>query len=202
MIVVSSLLLSIRSKLGDTDITSQRYSDAEIIDSINDALAVLSEELLCFSRTWSISCKDCVTRYALPADFLKPISLKFNSKEILNIVSVESQAQNNCTFTASYDLQTVHLYLPEIKEKDKIELYYNYSETVSTKDESIPLPNNAKEIIVNYVLHLLYQNPIKKDGLQRSSYFYNLYEKKLITFRSRVKMNAQSKNIKTTFTRV
>jgi hypothetical protein len=203
MITVAEIVLSARTKLGDTDIEKYRYSDVEIIDAINDALAVMSEDLLCFSRTWVVECKKCVNRYLLPADFLRPISLLFNKKLITNIESMESRINNKTTRSGvAYDNQTIHLFLGEIKASDEIEFYYNYFETVSNIEEAINLPNNAKEIIVYYVLHLLYQNPIKKDGLKRSEYYLAMYERKKIPFRSRLRKNTQSKHIRSGFKKV
>ncbi|CAA6806672.1 MAG: Unknown protein [uncultured Sulfurovum sp.] len=199
MIKISSVILSCRTKLGDTDIKKQRYSDMEIIDAINDTVSVMSEDLLCFSKTWVIDCKECVARYELPHDFLKPIHLHLNNKLITNIKSIESEKKGS---GASFDLQTVHFFGTNIKDNDRIEIYYNYIETISNKEESIHLPLNAKEIIVSYALHLLYQNPIRKDGTGRSTHYYNLYEKKIIALRNRVKMNSQSVNITTKFKKV
>ena len=205
MVKVTDLILGIRARLGDTDITRQTYSDMEIIDAINSSLSHISEDLLCFSKTWTIPTIAGVNRYVLPMDFLRFISIRFNTTLIKNIISIEQQAKQEyptTTLTASFDNQTLFIYGTEIKANDEIELYYNYFETISNKDEILIIPNNTKEVLVYYALSVLYENPVKKNGLSYSNRYRKLYDTEIIKLSSRLSKNRQSKNITTSYIKV
>ena len=204
---VSDVLLGVRSRLGDEDVTKLRYQTPEILDGVNSALSHLSEELLCFARTWLIPCIDGVGRYELPSDFLRPISANYNDALITEIESMESRmnAQHtvSCGQVLAYDMQTLHVFPAEgVKDKDKIALYYHYCETVSDEREVVGLPNVAKEALVYFVLHLMYQKPVSSKSLEKSNYYLELYERELVKLRSRVRKNQQSKHIRTAYQRV
>lgn len=206
MVKIGDVILGLKSRLGDTDSASPRYSDPEIIDAVNSALSHLSEELLCFRRTWFVPCADGVGRYELPGDFLRLISVKYKDEIITDIESMEhrmTRRDGTADFGVSLDMQTVHIFPAEnIEKEDVIELYYHYFETVSDTRDTVSLPNSAKEAIVFYVLYLLYQNPIKKDGLKISAQYFQNYQMSLRALRSRVRMNAQSKNMQTAYRKV
>ena len=199
MIKVGSLFLGIQSRLGDVDPKKRHYNDTEIIEAINSALAHVSEELLCFSRTWLIPCIDGVNRYKLPSDVLRPISANYNKKHIENVVSMEALAKPSscaCGVTVAYDLQTLHLFnVPLVKKSDVIELYYNYTESINDKTDTIDLPSTAKESLIYYALGLLFENNVSSRGIEKSNRFKQLYELELAKVRSRVRKNQQSKHI-------
>ena len=206
MVKIGDVVLGIRSRLGDTDVAKQHYSDPEIIDAVNSALSHLSEELLCFRRTWLVPCLDGVGRYELPGDFLRLISVNYKGTLITEVESMEHRMNREDgagTPGVSLDLQTIHLFPSEnIKTGDVIELYYQYYETVNDDRDDIALPNVAKEAIVFFALSLLYQNPVKKAGIEKSNYYRRMYEVELQNLRSRVRMNAQSKKIRTPYIKV
>lgn len=204
MVTVASIILSIRSKSGDTDAAKYRFVDAEIVDNINDALNVLSEELLWSTRTWQIPCVDGVGRYVLPADFLRPISASYNGSIIEEIESLEhrQQSQNFATGMA-YDSRTVHIYPGvDVKSSDKIELYYNNYETVNDVTDTLAIANGYKTAIVYYALHMMYQNPIAKDHMNRSSEYLSLYMARVANLKSLQRSNVQSKRIRSRYVKV
>jgi len=207
MVKIADVILGLRSRLGDTDVSNRRYSDPEMIDAVNSALAHLSEELLCFRRTWRVPCADGVGRYELPEDFLRPISVNYNDALITDVESMEHRMNRNGLNDpgVSYDLQTLHVFpSANVKEGDVIEFYYNYFETVNDGRDTVALPNNAKEAVICYALHLLYQNPILKlsDRVKLSTHYLQLYEVAVGPLKSRVRMNAQSKNMRSNFVKV
>ena len=207
---VADVILAIRSRLGDEDSTSYRYVEPEIIDAVNSALAHLSEELLCFSRTWIIPCLDKVNRYELPSDFLRPISVNYNGVLAKDILSMEVFMSNDRfsldtipNKTVAYDMQTLHLLsFSNIKKGDLLELYYHCYENIDNSNDTVGLPALAKEALVYFALHLLFQKPVASKGLEKSNYYFGLYERELFKLRSRVRKNQQSKNIRSSFTRV
>lgn len=206
MVKIADVVLGIRSRLGDTDVHNQDYSDAEIIDAVNSALAHLSEDLLCFSRTWLIPTKEGIGRYELPSDFLRLISVKFKGATITKVESMEARSNRKYHCTApsvSLDMQTIHLFPSEgIKEGERVELYYHYFETINDESDSVSLPNNAKESMVYYALALLMENPVQSDGVQQANRYRQLYEVEKQKLASRVRKNAQSKHIRTSYQRV
>ena len=208
---IANVMLGIRARLGDTDISHRDYSDPEILDAINAALAHLSEALLCFRRTWLIACKKGVGRYELPSDFLRLISVKYRCRVITEIESMEHRMNRegktrgclSSTPTLSLDLQTLHLFPAEkIEEGESIELYYHCFERVSDPTECIALPDNAKESIIYYALALLFENNIAAQGLEKSNRYRQLYQVELSRLASRVQKNAQSHSIRTTYQRI
>jgi len=203
-ILVSDLILSVRSRLTDEDRLKYKYPEAEVIDALNSALAHLSEALLCFTRTWVIPCKKGIGRYELPEDFLRLISVSYQGKVITDVQSMESRMNDPYPSAGvSLDLQTIHFFPGvEIKEKENISLYYHYYETISDKSEMISLPKIAKETIVFYMLFLLFQRNVSSKGIEKSNYYLRLYERELQSFRSRVRKNQQSKHICTDYIRV
>jgi len=203
---IVEVVLGIRSRLGDTDVTSRDYSDPEIIDAVNSALAHLSEDLLCFRRIWRVPCVAGVGRYELPSDFLRFISVNYNGTLITEVESMEHRVNRSYTYprqSVSLDLQTLHLFPAEsIKSGDVIELYYNYFETIGDDRDTIALPNNAKEAMIYFALGLLFENNISAKGMEKSNRYKKLYEMEVQKLASRVQMNAQSKNIRTRYRKV
>lgn len=206
MVKIADVVLGIRSRLGDTDVAAQEYSDAEIIDAVNSALAHISEELLCFSRVWLIPTKDGVGRYELPGDFLRLISVNYECSLIKDVQSLESRMNSDVMDSkpsVSLDMQTIHLFPAEsIKKDDVVELYYHYFETVSDERESVGLPNNAKEAIIYYALGLLFENPVQSDGEKKANRAKQLFAVEMQRVTSRVRANAQSKKIRTAYQKV
>ena len=184
----------------------QRYSDAEIIDAVNSSLAHMSEELLCFRRTWLIPYKNNVNRYELPSDFLKLISVRYNDALVCDIESMEHREQDNYVtsgMSAALDGQTIHLFnMPQTDKTDVIKLYYNYYETVSDSRETLALPNTAKEPIVYYALGLIYENNVSSKGIEKSNRYKQLYMVEMPKLASRMRHNVQSKNIRSRHVKV
>ena len=204
MVTVSSILLSIRSKTGDTNPDKYRFSTMEIIDSINDALNIMSEELLWATRTWEIPCTEGVGRYVLPVDFLRPISASYNGKVISNIESMEHRNKNE-SFSGgmAYDAQTLHVFPSDsVKEGDTIEIYYNNYETINDETDTLDVANGYKTAIVYYALHLLYQNPISKEHMKKSSEYLSLYYARISGLKGRTRSNVQSKNIRSSYRKI
>ena len=196
---IGDVILGLRSRLGDVDASNYKYADTELIDAINSSLAHLSEELLCFSRTWLLPAKENIHRYKLPEDFLRPISVSYECEIINRVLSMESRSSDNeipCLPNVSYDMQTLHLYPSAKLENGKnIELYYHYYETINDKTDKVGLPNIAKECIIYYALSLLFENNITSRGIEKANRARKLYELELEKLRSRERKNQQSKNI-------
>ncbi len=206
MVKVGDVVLAIRSKLGDMSSEKQRYSDPEIIDAVNSSLAHMSEELLCFRRTWLIPYKNNMNRYELPSDFLRLISVRYNEALICDIESMEHREQDSYAtsgMSAALDGQTIHLFnIPETENVDIIKLYYNHYETVSDDRETLPLPNSAKEAIVYYALGLMYENNVSSKGIEKSNRYKQLYAIEMPKLASRMRHNVQSKNIRSRHVKV
>jgi len=199
MIRIADLILGIRMRLGDNRPERQKYSDPEILDAINSALAHLSEELLAFARVWVIPMRSGVGRYELPGDFLRLISVDYQGVTIPDheVTSLEYRARHGVTGGVSLDMQTIHFFPADtIKDGEKAEIYYHYYETIDAEDETIALPHIAKEAIVFYALSVLYQNPVMQDGLNRSDYYRTHFDAELVALRSRVRKNQQSRSIR------
>jgi hypothetical protein len=204
MVTVSSLILSIRSKIGDTDALKQRFSDTEVVDNINDALNILSEELLWSTRTWTIPCTAGIGRYALPSDFLRPISAEYNGVLIEEIESLEHRKQNNHLSTGmAYDNRTLHIFPGEnVQDGDNIALYYNNYETVNDETDTLDVANGYKMPIVYYALHLMHQNPISRDHMKKSSEYLSLYYARVSALKSIQRSNVQSKRMRNRYVKV
>jgi hypothetical protein len=204
MITVASIIDRIRSKTGDTDPLKYRYSDMEIVDGVNDALDMMSEELLWSTRTWQVPCQDGVGRYALPTDFLRPISASYNGETIHDIVSFEARLQNeDRNGGMAYDNRTFHLFpATGVKSGDVVELYYNNYEHVNDATDTLAFASGFRSAIVYCTLHMLYQNPISKDHMKKSSEYLSLYYARLPGLKSRARSNVQSKRLRSGYRKV
>ena len=203
MIEVQDLILGVRQRLGDTNDAKYHYAPEEIIDAINTALEDISDATLCFTRTWLIPCVDGVHRYRLPADFLRPISVDFNGVHVDTVQSMESRKKEIYTVSGvsvSYDMQTLHLYpATGIKKEHTIELYYNNHENINDKTDTIGLPATAKLAIIYHVLGELFDNPVRKNGTEKSNRFRKLYLDRLAKLKNRLSSNKQSKRTRSPY---
>ena len=205
-IKVEDAILGIRSRLGDTDYKNRRYNEAEIIDAINSSLAYLSEELLCFRREWIFDTKENIQKYELPHDFLRLIFLSINDTKIEDIRSEEIAYNNKDALSfpfAVITMQTIELFLgKKIEANQRVYLRYNHYETISNKEETIPLPNSAKEALIYGALALLYENPIKRDGLNISNRYLMLRDNAIKSVKNRLFANKNSKSIRVNYIKV
>ncbi|GEM_PF-4724191 len=188
MIQVKNIILQVRQKTGDNDYSDIKYSDNEIIDSINLALSSIAIECLCFNKDWLITPKDDVYVYPLPLDFLQFHSLTVNNKKILQIGGIT----NNGIY---FDLNQIYFKNIDIKAKDAIILNYFHYERVGNAGDSIYLPFGILDALIYHVLSLLYQNPISKEHINKSTYYLNLYDKSIMNIKSIIRSQFQQKNI-------
>ncbi len=195
MIKASALILSIRQKLNDNDPDNYKYFNPEIIDAINSGLKNISNDLLYFSRVWKIKCKEDQERYDLPEDFLKPIRVLLNGKKIF---SVKSQKSDDTLNAIVFDDISIRLYVAH-KDDDVLDIEYNYIEQIDTTESDIFCSLLLYDAIIYYALSILFQNPIKKDGLERGDYFLSKYNREVNNIKDTIRSNRQTQNIKTKF---
>lgn len=196
MIKASNLILSIRQKLNDKDTNRYKFTSPEVVDAINLALIDISEDLLFFNRIWKIKCNKEKVRYSLPSDFLRLISVRLNDRKIENIKSLEAYESIDGNYTkpvAIIDNISIRVY--DLKDDDELEIEYNYIEHIDDENSQFEASLLLYEPIVLYATAQLYQNPVFKDGLQKSAFYQNLYERKMGSVRSRIKSSSNSKNI-------
>jgi len=202
MVRIEDVFLSIRSRLGDTDIKEYRYSDEELLGSINDALADISERTLAFRKTWLIDTKGEIERYLLPNDFLRLIAFMLDDKVITDITSKES-SDNGMTQKSLVSFDAQSFYLERTYKKDaRVKIDYNYYERVEGKKDNLPISNGFKEPIVLYALHILFQSPNRENGLSFSRTYKELYKDSLINAIEVVRNTINSKNIHSKFLKV
>ncbi|NKQ40044.1 MAG: hypothetical protein HF962_00520 [Sulfurovum sp.] len=186
---VERLLLSLRSKLGDTVADRPRYNDAALIDAVNAALSWISTEALPFRKTWEIETIDGVQSYRLPDDWEKRIAVYIDGEQVHRVISEEENHRAEGIYVpyAVIDAQTIAVYTGSaMKAGRRIKLHYYHQETVSDARENIPLSAGWREPIVYYALSELMLNPNKKDGMNRSQYYLGLAEKKAAPLKSRL----------------
>jgi len=203
MVRVRDVVLGVRQRLGDTDASEYRYAPMEIIDAINQALADLSDRLLCFPRTWIIPLKSGVYRYHLPDDFLRLISVRYNGSLIETIKSLEAMetlADRPRGMAVALDPATIHLYPDvEISEEDRLELSYYGIESINDESDTLKLPSQAKMALIYHVLGELYDAPVRKNGTEKSNRYRQLYLSELAKLRNRLRGNMQSKRVRSPY---
>ncbi|MDD5360420.1 MAG: hypothetical protein PHI79_03490 [Sulfurovaceae bacterium] len=199
-IKASNLILSVRQKLNDKEPARYKFTTPEVVDAINMALAVISNDLLFFNRTWEIKCNKEKARYRLPADFVKIISIKLNGKKIDNIKSLEAyESMSDICSKPVAIIDNISLRVYDVTDDDKIIIEYNYIEHIDDENSEIDTSLLLSEPIVLYAASVLFQNPVFKDGLQRSVFHANAFFQKMEYVRSRLKNNSNSKNIRSQF---
>jgi hypothetical protein len=204
---VNDILLAIRSRLNDTDLKKQRWSDEELIDMINSSLATLSRELLLFSHQEIYTIKENENRYKLPHNCMRVISINID-KEPVTIKSFDWMSQNKNTidddnYYVCMDEQSFFLYPQELlKTGMKVEVNYNFVEQVVLKTDNIPISLMAKNALLFYSMHLAYQIYTSDKNTGKSTHYLNLYDKEVSNLRELYYKNRHSKGLRSPFIKV
>ena len=165
MIKVQLLVASIRSKLGDTNGENYYYADTEIVEAINGALRDISQNALCFFKTWQIQSIRDVKRYKLPSDFIL-FSKKYPDSVDNDLIDY-------------IDSQTFYVkVVPQKLEDGRYPIwsfYYNYTERIYGVEDTLNILDGFFEPIVYYALHSLCMSPNRENGLMQSEFFQARY---------------------------
>lgn len=205
MIQANDILLAARSRLNDTDTKKYRWSDEELIDYINSSLADISKELECFTHKEHIYIKNRESRYRLPHDILRVLSVSIDDKPI-TIKGYEYMSKHKhdiydlCVY---FDEQSFFLYpIEKLEDGKKVEIDYKYIFQIEHKSDYIKISKLAKKAILFHTLHLSYQINTSEKNAGKSTHYLNLYDKEIATLRVTYFKNKHSKDIKQKFRKV
>lgn len=205
MIQANDILLAARSRLNDTDTKKYRWSDEELIDYINSSLADISKELECFTHKEHIYIKNRESRYRLPHDILRVLSVSIDDKPITikGYEWVLKNKHNIYDLCAYFDEQSFFLYpIGKFKDDDKVKIDYKYIFQIEHKSDYIKISKLAKKAILFHTLHLSYQINTSEKNAGKSTHYLNLYDKEIATLRVTYFKNKHSKDIKQKFRKV
>ncbi len=204
---VNDILLSMRSRLNDTDSKKYRWSDEELIDMINSSLANLSRELYLFTHQEIYTIKENENRYKLPHNCIRVISVNIEDEPV-TIKSFEWMTQNKNTidddnFYVCMDEQSFFLYPQTLLQVGtKVEVNYNFVEQVLLKTDNIPISLMAKNALMFYAMHLAHQINTSKESTGRSIGYMRLYDKEIDQLRQLYYKNRHSKRLRSPFVKV
>ena len=205
MIQANDILLAARSRLNDTDTKKYRWSDEELIDYINSSLADISKELECFTHKEHIYIKNRESRYRLPHDILRVLSVSIDDKPI-TIKGYEYMSKHKhdiydlCVY---FDEQSFFLYpIEKLEDGKKVEIDYKYIPQIEHKSDYIKISKLAKKAILFHTLHLAFQINTSEKNAGKSTHYLNLYDKEIATLRVTYFKNKHSKDIKQKFRKV
>lgn len=205
MIQANDILLAARSRLNDTDTKKYRWSDEELIDYINSSLADISKELECFTHKEHIYIKNRESRYRLPHDILRVLSVSIDDKPI-TIKGYEYMSKHKhdiydlCVY---FDEQSFFLYpIEKLEDGKKVEIDYKYIPQIEHKSDFIKVSKLTKKAILFHTLHLAFQINTSEKNAGKSTHYLNLYDKEIATLRVTYFKNKHSKDIKQKFRKV
>lgn len=166
---VNDLILQIRSRLSDE--LSKKWSENEMLDSINNAYIKLARELRIFlqEKTYKVSNENLIQ--PLPSNFLDIKSIS-KSKQNLNIV----RAFNNLNNSNSVSIDSNNIRFNAAGEYKMI--YYCYFIITDGLDE-ILLPLIANNAMIYYAIYMLLQKKPSQTSLQESAMYKNLFDEEL-----------------------
>lgn len=164
--IVNDIILSVRQRLGDTK-DKKRWSDEELIDSINAALSAITMAVNPFTSEWAIRLVDGQSRYELPPYFYRLINVKFNDKIIPeeHIKGYEWLQKNlGCLGRqriVSADLHHFYIYPSVFNEKrvaleKEIEVTTNIHEQRKLRAELEAVPYDKAFLTYNYEEQVAY----------------------------------------------
>ena len=208
MVLVSDLILGIRSRLGDTDAQKgYRWTDEELLDYINSSLAQISIQLLIFTDKEEIVLTQDTNRYELPPEMVKVISVNINSDPAI-IKSFEWLENNKNILDTNkiyvcMDEESIYIYpIENIKVDEKLEIGYKYILQAKDVDDNLNVSVLVKDAIIFYALHLAYQINTSEKNVAKSDKFLKLFDKQTMTIKSTFYANKHSKRIRSKYKRV
>lgn len=136
---VNDIILAVRARLHDTG-SKKRWSDEELIDSINSALSAITMALNPFTGEWVIELVDGKSKYELPPYFYRLINVVFDGKIIReeNIKGFEWVQKNlHCIeneVVVSTDLHHFYIHPPEFNQ-ERVALEKKVTETKDFREK-------------------------------------------------------------------
>ena len=170
MINIGILISSVRSKLGDTSSESYRYSDNEVLNSLNTALIEISQSALPFYRTYKIQTIENEKQYPLPKDF---ISFAEN-KNVCNANDKIDYSETQTFYLKEEPSQLSNGSFPIYT------LYYNYTEYIGESMMDLAILDGFRLPMVHFALSELFQSPNRENGLNFSDWHLQKYKETLI----------------------
>lgn len=207
MISVNDIVLKMRSRLGDNDPAKQKWSDAELIDNINSALAQLAVSMLFAVRTEKYTVVGTNNRFELPHNMARVVAITINNERV-TIKSFEWLQNNKLNivddgFVVCMDDISFFLYPQELlKEGLEIVFDYNYIQQINDESEIIDMPIILSDAILFYAMHMSLQVNTSDKNINKSANFLNLYERQVQIVGTAIYKNKHSKRLTSKFKRI
>jgi len=202
--IVYDLLLPIRAKLKDE--AKKKWQNGEIIDAINEAIRVVSGELLEHKKRISIASISGISDYSLPLDFISSISVKgedgrYEIKSFDWMDDHEEILEKDKRYVVFTD-DSLTLYPAPAFSGTDIRLSYNYFTPVQREKDVVHVRQTAKLALIYYAVHLCHQVPTSKDSRSKSKDFLDLYTIALEDEKRRRRKHRNGGRLKTTYNRI
>lgn len=162
-----------RKRLNDAD--AQWWSDDDLHDAINAALAAVSHRLMPWKRRWVFTTSSGVDTYSIPEDFAAPISLFVGgAKRTINGIesALQSESDEACGFI---DNDALILY-PLPQSEETVVLNYHAISQAATMADLIKLPTEIIDVVMNYALSIALLKPATEESVKLSKFYLDLYE--------------------------
>lgn len=169
---VDELIAKMRPRLRDED--AQWWSNDELHDNINIALAAIAHKLMPWKGRWNFITSSGVDTYSIPEDFMSPISLIVDGA-MIPIKGAEyalsTSSEEACGFI---DNDALILYPAPSGAMEVALNYHGINQTVTIADE-IKLAPELIDTVMVYALSLSLQKQATEESLEQSKYYLNLY---------------------------
>jgi len=172
--LASELIAKMRSRLRDE--TSEYWSDPELIDSINFALSAMAHRLMPWKGRYQFSIIDGIDTYALPVDYLAPISV-VHDDGVYPILGTMQALHSSESGDPSVFIDNDAIIISPIPDVGTI-VYVNYHALLQIDDaaDTINISTAFIDTVLSYALSLALQKQSSEESLAQSKYYLQLYE--------------------------
>ena len=169
MINASDIIAKVRSRLKDDDYSDLRFSQAEIIDSINAVVSSLISEIKLNKRQKSQNLSETSKFLYLPC-VLSIFDIRFNNKYIHSRTDIEKQNGDYELFITDKGVSVTPFC------NGFLSVVYNSYEPIQTDNESLPLPEIATDCVVYGVLSLMLEVPLDNENYNKIAFYKQLFK--------------------------
>lgn len=171
---VNDVLLMVVARLRDEKY--ENWSENSLIDLIRLAHNEVAKEMQIFQKSIRYTHDGSANPLPLPRDILKLIAV-FLAEEPLDIKSYE--------WATKHKIDALHQFaiinfdglriVPTPTAGDVVEVVYQFTRPIYTKEEVIDIPDLAFNALLFYALYLANQRETRKDSIERANYYFGLY---------------------------
>lgn len=193
------MIAQLRKRLRDDD--ADGWSDDELLENINFSLSAIARKLSLWKNRFSRTTAVGVDTYSIPEDFMSPISMTYDGREI-PIKGIEwalsSSSDDECVFIDNNAL----IIVPIPSSVVEFHLNYQANRLIKNGQDVLAISDEYVDTALYYALSLSYQKPASEESLTQSRYFLNLYKDNINDVKETAQKRRSSRTTKTNYQKV